>query len=311
MRIVFMGTPDFAVPSLRAVLEAGHEVVAVYTQPPRAAGRGLANRNSPVQVVAESAKLPVFTPTSLKGEVEQARFRALQADAAVVVAYGLILPKPVLGGTRYGCFNLHASLLPRWRGAAPIQRAIMAGDTETGVAIMCMDSGLDTGAVSLAEKVPIHPNETAGELHDRLAVIGAALMVRALGDLEEGSLACWPQHEDGLTYAAKIEPGETRIDWSRPAPELHNKIRGLSPHPGAWFELERGGKRERIRALRSEIEQEKGRRGTPGEFLGEGLVIACGDGAIRLTEVQRAGKRPMRADDFLRGITLPTGSVLV
>ncbi len=228
----------------------------------------------------------------------------MKADAAVVVAYGLILPKPILGAPRYGCFNLHASLLPRWRGAAPIQRAIMAGDTETGVAIMHMDEGLDTGAVCLAERAPIHPNEIAGELHDRLAVIGAALMVRALGELEEGAFACWPQHEDGVSYASKIEPAETRIDWSRAAPEVHNRIRGLSPHPGAWFEIELNGKRERIRALRSEIEQEKGTRGAPGTLLDEGLVVACGEGAVRLTEVQRAGKRPMRVDDFLRGVKL-------
>jgi methionyl-tRNA formyltransferase len=310
MRIVFMGTPDFAVPTLRAVLEAGHDVVAVYSQPPRAAGRGLEPRKSPVQVFAEGAGLSVFTPIRLKGEAEQAQFKALKADAAVVVAYGLILPKPVLGGTHYGCFNLHASLLPRWRGAAPIQRAIMAGDTETGVGIVRMDEGLDTGAVCLAERAPIHANEIAGELHDRLAVIGAALMVRALGDLEEGALACWPQHDDGLTYAAKIEPGETRIDWLLPAHEVHDKIRGLSPHPGAWFEVAINGKRERIKALRSEVEQDRGIRGAPGTLLDGDLVIACGEGAVRLTEVQRAGKRPMRVDEFLRGVSLRSGAAL-
>jgi len=250
MRIIFMGTPDFAVPTLGALLAADHNIVGVYTQPPRAAGRGLAAQKSPVQLFAETKRLPVFTPASLKGTEEQARFKGLNADAAIVVAYGLILPKPILETPRFGCFNLHASLLPRWRGAAPIQRAIMAGDIETGVAIMRIEEALDTGAVCLAEREPIRPDETAGELHDRLAVVGAALMVRALRDLEQGALACWPQHDEG-TYAAKIEPRERRIDWSRPAREVHNLIRGLSPHPGAWFEIELNGKRERVRALRS------------------------------------------------------------
>ena len=250
MRIIFMGTPDFAVPTLGALLAADHNIVGVYTQPPRAAGRGLAAQKSPVQLFAETKRLPVFTPASLKGTEEQARFKGLNADAAIVVAYGLILPKPILETPRFGCFNLHASLLPRWRGAAPIQRAIMAGDIETGVAIMRIEEALDTGAVCLAEREPIRPDETAGELHDRLAVVGAALMVRALRDLEQGALACWPQHDEG-TYATKIETRERRIDWSRPAREVHNLIRGLSPHPGAWFEIELNGKRERVRALRS------------------------------------------------------------
>ena len=310
MRIVFMGTPNFAVPTLRGLLEAGHELVCAYTQPPRAAGRGLSERKSPVQVFAESESVEVRTPTSLKGADEQERFRALGADAAVVVAYGLILPKAILEAPRYGCYNLHASLLPRWRGAAPIQRAIMAGDTETGVGIMHMDEGLDTGAVCLAEKTAIHANETAGELHDRLAVVGAALMVRAIGSLEEGALACWPQGEDGVSYAAKIGAGETRIDWNLPARELHNKIRGLSPHPGAWFDAAVGGRRERIKALRAEIEQDAGSRGAPGEFLGEGFVVACGAGAVRLTELQRSGKRPMRSEEFLRGLHLQPGTKL-
>lgn len=311
MRIVFMGTPDFAVPTLRAVLDAGHEVVGVYSQPPRAAGRGLENRKSPVQGLAEDAGLAVLTPASLKSAEEQERFKALKADAAVVVAYGLILPKPILDGTRYGCFNLHASLLPRWRGAAPIQRAIMAGDTETGVAIMHMDEGLDTGAVCLAERATIHPNEIAGELHDRLAVIGAALMVRALGELEDGAFACWPQHDDGVSYAAKIGPSETRIDWSKPAHAVHNMIGGLSPYPGAWFEIAVNGKRERIKALRSALEPDTGVRGVPGTLLdGEGLTVACGEGELRLTEVQRAGKRPMRVEEFLRGVSLRAGTIL-
>lgn len=307
MRIIFMGTPDFAVPALGALLEAGHEVVAVYTQPPRAAGRGLAARKSPVQRLAESKGLPVFTPPSLKSAEEQERIKTLNADAAVVVAYGLILPKAILDAPRFGCFNIHASLLPRWRGAAPIQRAIMAGDAETGVAVMRIEERLDAGAVCLAERTPIWPTETAGELHDRLAVIGAGLIVRALSDLEKGSLACWPQHDAGVTYAAKIDPKETRIEWSRPAEQLQFHIQGLSPHPGAWFEMEVAGNRERVRALRAMLAEGKGE---PGTLLDGKLTVACGKGAVRLTEVQRAGKRPMSADDFLRGVSLRAGTVL-
>ena len=220
MRIIFMGTPDFAVPALGALLDAGHEVVAVYTQPPRAAGRGLNLKKSPVHLFAEGKGLPVLTPGSLKSPEDQARFKSLNTDVAVVVAYGLILPKAILEAPRFGCFNIHASLLPRWRGAPPIHRAIMAGDAETGVVIMRIEQGLDTGAVCLAERTPIWPDETAGELHDRLAALGAGLMVKTLSDLEKGSLACWPQHEAGVTYAAKIEPEETRIDWSRPADQI-------------------------------------------------------------------------------------------
>jgi methionyl-tRNA formyltransferase len=307
MRIIFMGTPDFAVPTLGALLAAHRNIVGVYTQPPRAAGRRLAARKSRVQLFAETKRLPVFTPASLKGAEEQARFKGLNADAAIVVAYGLILPKPILETPRFGCFNLHASLLPRWRGAAPIQRAIMAGDIETGVAIMRIEEALDTGAVCLAEREPIRPDETAGELHDRLAVVGAALMVKALHDLEQGALACWPQHDEGTTYAAKIEPGETRIDWSRPAREVHDLIRGLSPHPGAWFEIELNGKRERVRALRSTL---AGGGGTPGAVHDDCLTIACGTGAVRLTEVQRAGKRAMTAEEFLRGVEVRPGTIL-
>ena len=306
MRIIFMGTPDFAVPTLGALLAADYHIVGVYTQPPRAAGRGLAARKSRVQLFAETKRLPVFTPASLKGAEEQARFKGLNADAAIVVAYGLILPKPIVETPRFGCFNLHASLLPRWRGAAPIQRAIMTGDIETGVAIMRIEEALDSGAVCLAEREPIRPDETAGELHDRLAVVGAALMVRALHDLEQGALACWPQHDEGTTYAAKIEPGETRIDWSRPAREVHNLIRGLSPHPGAWFEIELNSKRERVRALRSTL---AGGGGTPGAVLDDRLTIACGTGAVRLMEVQRAGKRAMTAEEFLRGVEVRPGTI--
>jgi methionyl-tRNA formyltransferase len=307
MRIVFMGTPDFAVPALGALIDAGHDIVAVYTQPPRAAGRGLAVKKSPTQRLAESKGLPVFTPESLKSADEQERFNALGVDVAVVVAYGLILPKAILDAPRLGCFNIHASLLPRWRGAAPIQRAIMAGDDETGVAIMRIEEGLDTGAVCLAERTPIWPTETAGELHDRVAAIGAGLIVRALSDLSEGSLACWPQHEEGVTYAAKIEPSETHIDWSRPAEQVQFQIQGLSPHPGAWFEAVLNGKRERIRALRATLAEG---RGMPGTLLDGKLTIACGEGAVRLAEVQRAGKRPMSVDEFLRGVPLRAGTKL-
>ncbi len=260
LRIIFMGTPDFAVPALRAVLDAGHEVAAVYTQPPRAAGRGLAPRKSPVQQAAEQAGLTVLTPARLKSREEQERFRALNADVAVVVAYGLILPRAILDGTRHGAFNLHASLLPRWRGAAPINRAIMAGDRETGVSIMRIAEGLDAGPVCLESRVTIGPDETAGELHDALAAKGAALMVEALAGLERGALDCKPQPDAGVTYAHKIDPAETRIDWSLAARDVHNLIRGLSPFPGAWFEMELNGKTERIRALRSTLAAGSARR---------------------------------------------------
>jgi len=307
MRIIFMGTPDFAVPALRAVVDAGHEVAAVYTQPPRAAGRGMALRKSPVHEVAEQAGLTVLTPARLKSPEEQERFSALHADAAVVVAYGLILPRPILDGTRHGAFNIHASLLPRWRGAAPINRAIMAGDSETGVSIMRITEGLDAGPVCLEVRMPITVDQTAEELHDELAMRGARLMVHALSALERGQLDCRPQAENGITYAKKIDPAETHIDWSRPARDVHNLIRGLSPHPGAWFEAEINGKPERIKALRAVLARGSG---TPGTLLDEHLTIACGEGALRLTEVQRAGKRPMSAEDFLRGAKLPAGTVL-
>jgi len=308
MRIIFMGTPDFAVPALRAVVDAGHEVAAVYTQPPRAAGRGMALRKSPVHEVAEQAGLTVLTPARLKSPEEQERFSALHADAAVVVAYGLILPRPILDGTRHGAFNIHASLLPRWRGAAPINRAIMAGDSETGVSIMRVTEGLDAGPVCLESRVPIGPDVTAGELHDALATKGAALMVEALAELERGRLDCKPQPDEGLTYAHKLDPAETRIDWRRSARDVHNLIRGLSSHPGAWFEAEVNGKPERIKALRAVLARGSG---TPGTLLDERLTIACGEGALRLTEVQRSGKRPMSAEDFLRGAHLSRGAVVL
>ena len=307
LRIIFMGTPDFAVPTLRAILDAGHEVVAVYSQPPRAAGRGMALRKSPVQQAAEETGLAVLTPERLKSAEEPARFGSLTPDVAVVVAYRLILPKPILGAPKYGALNLHASLLPRWRGAAPINRAIMAGDTETGVAVMRITEGLDAGPVCLEARAPIGADETAGELHDALATRGARLMVHALSALEGGGLDCRPQAEGGVTYAEKIDPAETRIDWSRPAREVHNLIRGLSPYPGAWFEIDLNGKPERIKALRSTLANGSG---APGLALDNKLTIACGEGAVRLVEVQRAAKRPMSADDFLRGATIAHGTVL-
>ena len=308
MRIVFMGTPDFAVPALRAIRDAGHEVLAVYTQPPRAAGRGMSVRKSPVHQAAEQAGLPVHTPERLKGPEEQARFQALNADATVVVAYGLILPKPILGGTRHGVFNVHASLLPRWRGAAPINRAVMAGDSVSGVSIMRVTQGLDAGPVCLISRVKIGPDMTAGELHDALAPLGAELMVKALAELERGRLSCRSQNDAAATYAAKLVPREMRINWRLKARDVHARIRGLSPHPGAWFEIERGGRRERIKVLRSMPVEGSG---APGTVLDDALTIACAKGAVRLDEVQRAGKKPMAASDFLRGLKLPAGTVLI
>jgi len=308
LRIVFMGTPEFSVPTLAEIIGAGHEVVAVYSQPPRPAGRGLAEKTSPVHAHAEAAGIPVLTPKSLKREDEQARFRAHEADAAVVVAYGLILPKPILDAPRLGCFNLHASLLPRWRGAAPIQRAIMAGDRESGAMVMRMEEGLDTGPVCLAERVAIGADETAGELHDRLSIMGGGLMVRALAALERGSLTETPQPAEGVTYAAKIDKAEARIDFTRPAPDVHNLIRGLSPFPGAWLETAGAdGRPERIKVLRATLAQG---RGTPGTVLDDALTIACGEGAVRLVLVQRAGKKPMTAAELLRGFALPGGALV-
>lgn len=307
LRIVFMGTPDFAVPTLAEIVGAGHEVAAVYSQPPRPAGRGMAETPSPVHRFADSAGLPVRTPLSLKGADAQQAFAALEADAAVVVAYGLLLPDAVLQAPRLGCFNLHASALPRWRGAAPIHRAIMAGDVETAVAVMRMERGLDTGPVCLAEPVAIPPDMTTGELHDVLAQRGASLMVRALGALERSALDCAPQPADGVTYAAKIDKAEARIDFARPAVQVHNLIRGLSPFPGAWFETDAGGKRERIKVLRSQLAEGSG---APGEVLDDKLTVACGEGAVRLVDLQRAGKKPMRAEEVLRGFALPPGTQL-
>lgn len=307
LRIVFMGTPQFAVPTLSELLYAGHEVAAVYTQPPRAAGRGLSEKKSPIQVFAEQAGLEVRTPKALKSTDAQAEFAALAPDVAVVVAYGLILPNAILQAPRLGCFNLHASLLPRWRGAAPIQRAIMAGDDETGVMVMRIAEGLDEGPICLAERVSIGSKQTAGNLHNELSVIGAGLMARALAALERDSLDCADQAETGVTYARKIEKAEARVDWSLEASEVHNQIRGLSPFPGAWFEIETGGKRQRVKVLSSAREDGSG---APGEILDEDLLVACGGGAVRLIELQRAGKRPMAAREFLRGLALGVGTRL-
>jgi methionyl-tRNA formyltransferase len=307
LRIVFMGTPDFSVPTLAEVLGAGHEVVAAYTQPSRPAGRGMAERLSPVARFAANAGIPVKSPTSLKREPEQREFASLNADAAVVVAYGLLLPRPVLAAPRLGCFNLHASVLPRWRGAAPIQRAIMAGDAGTAVMVMRMEEGLDTGPVCLAEPVAIGPEVTAGELHDELARRGASLVVRALGGLERGLLECTPQPGEGATYAAKIDKAEAHIDFTRPAREVHNLIRGLSPLPGAWFGATAAGKAERVKVLRAGVADGSG---VPGEVLDDALTVACGSGAVRLLELQRAGKKPMGAAEFLRGFPLARGAVL-
>lgn len=308
LRIVFMGTPDFSVATLSALAEAGHDVVAVYTQPPRPAGRrGLELTPSPVQREAERLGIEVRTPVSLKGEAEQAAFRALGADVAVVVAYGLLLPPAILEGTRLGCYNGHASLLPRWRGAAPIQRAIMAGDAETGMMIMKMDAGLDTGPVALTERVPIAPAMTAGELHDRLMAVGARLMVEAMARLEADDLPLVPQAEEGVTYARKIDKAETRIDWTRPAAEVSATIRGLSPHPGAWCEVAVAGRPERLKVLRCVVDEGAG---APGTVLDGDLTVACGAGAVRLLEVQRAGGRPTAAAEFQRGARIAAGELL-
>ncbi len=307
LRLIFMGTPDFAVPTLTELVGAGHDIAAVYTQPPRPAGRGMAETPTPVATAAARFGLPVRTPTSLKSVAGQEAFADLRADAAVVVAYGLLLPQAILDAPAMGCVNLHASLLPRWRGAAPIQRAIMAGDAETGVSVMRMEAGLDTGPVAMTERVAIGPDMTAGELHDALARIGADLMHRALGALERGALDFIPQPEDGVTYAKKIDKAEARIDWSKPATDVHNLIRGLSPFPGAWFEIEAGGKTHRVKVLKSSLAEGDG---TAGTVLDGSLIVACGNGALTLATVQRAGKGPMSAEEFMRGAGPLAGTIL-
>jgi len=300
LRLAFMGTPDFAVPTLAELLAQGHDIVAVYSQPPRPKGRGMALEPSPVHQFAQKAGLPVRHPVSLKGEAEQAEFAALDLDAAIVVAYGLLLPKPILEAPRLGCFNLHASLLPRWRGAAPIQRAVMAGDEETGVMVMQMEVGLDTGPVLMAERVKIG-RKTSGELTAELSRLGADLMVRSLGALERGAVTPQRQAEAGVTYARKITKDEARIDWSKSAAEIDAMIRGLAPSPGAFTEA----KGERLKILSALPVKD---RGEPGEVLTDDLTVACGEGALKLLKVQRAGKGVMDARELLKGFPLPPGA---
>ena len=301
MQIVFMGTPEFSVPVLDALVEAGHEIAAVYSQPPRPAGRGKKDRPGPVHARAEALGLEVRTPVSLRTPEAQAEFAALGADVAVVVAYGLILPQAILDAPVRGCLNIHASLLPRWRGAAPIHRAIMAGDAETGVCIMQMEAGLDTGPVLLRDALEIGAEETTAQLHDRLSAMGARLIVEALADL--GALAPEVQPEDGVVYAAKIDKTEARIDWSRPAVEVDRMIRGLSPFPGAWFE--RDG--VRIKVLGSRLVEGAG---AAGVVLDDELRVACGSGAVALTRLQRAGKAVQDVDVFQRGAQIAVGTDL-
>jgi len=305
LRLVFMGTPDFAVPTLVELVGGGHDVAAVYTRAPQPGGRrGLELIPTPVAREAGRFNIPVFTPKTLRDAAAAETMRAHGADAAVVVAYGLILPKAILEVFPLGCFNLHASLLPRWRGAAPIHRAVMAGDLETGVMVMKMAEGLDTGPIGMAETVPIGPDATTGDLHDRLKRLGADLMLRALGALQRGTLQLTPQAAAGVTYANKIGKNETRIDWSAAWQDVHNHCRGLSPFPGAWCELPGAG---RVKILRTT----KGAgQGNPGEVLDDRLTIACGSGAVRIVELQRAGGKPMAADEFLRGSRIEPASVL-
>ncbi|NVO57489.1 methionyl-tRNA formyltransferase [Rhodobacteraceae bacterium B1Z28] len=301
MRLIFMGTPDFSVPVLDALVDAGHEIAAVYCQPPRPAGRGKKDRPTPVHARAEALGLSVRHPVSLKSAEEQAAFAALDADVAVVVAYGLILPQPVLDAPTHGCLNIHASQLPRWRGAAPIHRAIMSGDAETGICIMQMEAGLDTGPVLLRKATDIGAEETTAQLHDRLSAMGAGLIVAALADLAD--LKPDPQPEDGVTYASKIDKSEARVDWNRPAMEIDRQIRGLSPFPGAWTELDGA----RIKLLASRLTEGQG---APGEVLAGGLRVACGQGAVELLRLQRPGKAAQDSETFLRGWPVPTGTRL-
>jgi methionyl-tRNA formyltransferase len=301
LRLIFMGTPEFAVPTLLELVAHGHEIAAVYTRAPKPAGRGMKLQPTPVEREARRLGIPVLTPATLKTPEALEEFRAHAADTAVVVAYGMILPQAILDAPPLGCYNLHASLLPRWRGAAPINRAIMAGDAETGVMVMKMDVGLDTGDVAMAERSAISDTMTSADLHDALAPLGADLMVRAMGGLERGALQLTRQSEEGVTYAAKIEKAEARIDWNRPSRNVLRQIHGLSPFPGAWCAVAIDGEQARLKILR--CEPAKG-AGAPGDLLDEHLAIACGDGAIRILELQRAGKAPMKAVDFLRGTPL-------
>lgn len=306
MRLIFMGTPNFSVPALDALIHAGHQIACVYSQPPRRAGRGQSQRPSPVQSHAEQLGLLCRHPVSLTDTETQAEFAALDADAAVVVAYGLLLPPAVLAAPRLGCLNIHASLLPRWRGAAPIQRAIMEGDTITGVNIMQMDQGLDTGAIILGAEMPITPETTGGALHDALSDLGAKLIVEALAGCDAGTLTPIPQVEDGATYARKLIRDDGMLDWSLPAETLERLVRGLSPLPGAWFTF--GG--ERIRVLEAELRTNIPENGPPATVLDDNLTIACGTGSLGLRRVQRPGRNAMNAESFLRGFDLPAGTVL-
>lgn len=309
LRVIFMGTPEFSVPVLEAVQAAGHEIVAVYSQPPRPAGRrGLELVKSPVHQKAEALGLAVQTPSSLKNPEEQVEFASHNADVAIVVAYGLLLPKAILDAPKFGCFNGHASLLPRWRGAAPIQRAIMAGDKKTGMMIMKMDEGLDTGDIALTAEQVIGPDMTAGSLHDALSSLGASLMIEALSMLEKGSLSLTPQNAEGVIYAKKIDKSEARIDWSKSAGDVHNCIRGLSPFPGAWCEMPLGGKLVRVKILESRNEPGNS---VPGNIVDEQLTIACGDGVIKPVILQKAGAKAMDLKAFLLGNKIQKGARLV
>jgi methionyl-tRNA formyltransferase len=301
LRLIFMGTPDFAVPTLLELVAHGHEIAVVYTRAAKPAGRGMKLQPSPVEVKARRLGIPVATPTTLKTPEALEQFHSHKADAAVVVAYGMILPQAILDAPKLGCYNLHASLLPRWRGAAPINRAIMAGDSETGVMVMKMDAGLDTGDVAMAERLTIADAMTAADLHDALALLGGDLMVRAVGALERGKLQLTKQSEDGVTYAAKIEKAEGRIDWNRPARDVLRHIHGLSPFPGAWCEIASEGEAARVKILRCELTRGSG---APGDVLDDRLAVACRQGAIRIVQLQRAGKAPMKAEEFLRGTPL-------
>jgi methionyl-tRNA formyltransferase len=305
LRLIFMGTPDFAVPTLLELVAHGHDIAAVYTRVAKPAGRGMKLQPTPVEREARRLGIPVLTPSTLKTPEAQAEFRAHNAEAAVVVAYGMILPQAILDTPKLGCFNLHASLLPCWRGAAPINRAIMAGDSESGVMVMKMDAGLDTGDVAMAERLAVTDAMTAADLHDALAPLGADLMVRAMGALERGKLQLTRQSDQGVTYAAKIEKAEARIDWNKPAREVLRHIHGLSPFPGAWCELAIDGEPARVKILRCELAKGSG---APGELLDDRLTVACKEGAIRILELQRAGKGVMKAEEFLRGTALKAGA---